>query len=88
MSAPMQTRGQKGGEASLHAPSVSASELASYLKGISFPCSKQDILDTARNNSAPDNVIEWLDRLPDKEYNNVTDVEREFGQIKVTGSQR
>lgn len=82
----MQTRGQKGGEASLHAPNVSASELASYLKGISFPCGKQDIVDTARNNNAPDNVIEWLDRLPDKDYNNVTDIEREFGQLKATGS--
>ncbi len=88
MSAPMQTRGQKGGESSLRAPSVSASELANYLKGISFPCSKQDILDTSRNNNAPDNIIDWLDRLPDKEYNNVTDVEREFGQIKATGSPR
>lgn len=86
MSAPMSTREQKGGEASLHTPNVSVSELASYLKGISFPCGKQDIVDTARNNGAPDNVIDWLDRLPDKEYNNVTDVERGFSQIKAPGS--
>ncbi|MCL4437360.1 MAG: DUF2795 domain-containing protein [Thaumarchaeota archaeon] len=84
----MQTRGQKGGEASLRAPSVSASELANYLRGISFPCGKKDIVDTARNNNAPDNVIDWLDRLPDIEYNNVTDVEKQFGQIKATSSQR
>lgn len=74
--------GPKGGEASLHSPKVSASELALYLKGIDFPAGKMKIIETARSNGAPDNVMQFINRLPEREYHRANEVEHEFGKMK------
>ncbi len=75
-------RGEKGGEASLHSEKVSAAQLQMYLKGINYPANKSKILDTARKNSAPQNVMSFLNRLPDREYRRPTEIEQEFGKMK------
>ena len=74
--------GQKGGEASLHSEKVSAAQLQVYLKGIDYPVNKQQIIEKARSNNAPDNVLTFLNRLPERQYNYPTDVEVEFGKMK------
>ncbi len=74
--------GPLGGKASLHSPSVSASELAIYTKGIHFPASKQDILDVARRNSAPQNVMQFFDALPEGDYASPAQIEAEFSKLK------
>ncbi|WP_038466549.1 DUF2795 domain-containing protein [Candidatus Odyssella acanthamoebae] len=48
-----------------------------YLKGISFPASKNDLIRQAEDNQAPDAVINVLEEFSDKEYNSVTDVAQE-----------
>jgi hypothetical protein len=73
---------QKGGEASLHSINVSSAELAMYIEGVDFPASKQDIIDTAKSNSAPENVMSMMNRLPDRTYNRPTEIEQEFQKIK------
>ena len=65
---PSEERGHAGGEAALHSKKVSAAELAMYLKGINFPADKQKITETARTNRAPKNVMDWIDRLPKRDY--------------------
>ena len=76
------TRGQKGGEASLHSEKVSAAQLQMYLKGIDYPASKHEIVQTARNNSAPENVMSFLNKLPERQYRAPTEVEEEFSKMK------
>lgn len=73
--------GPKGGEVSMNSAKVSAAEIQLYLKGIHYPVNKQKIIQTAKGNSAPDNVISFLNRLPEKQYQYPTDVEVEFGKL-------
>ncbi len=62
----------------------STAKLAFYLKGISFPCDKNEIVNTAEQNGAPDDILDVLRNLPERKYNNATDVEKQFNQIKET----
>lgn len=68
----------------MESENVSAAKLASYMKGIRFPCDKNEIIDKAEQNGAPDNVLEILRDLPEKQYSTAVDVEKEFGKIKGT----
>ncbi len=75
-------KGQTGGESYFRSPNVSASDLTMYLKGVDFPADKQKIIDSAKSHGAPENVIQFLNRLPDKEYVRVTELESEFNKMK------
>ena len=61
---------------------VSASRLAMYMKGINFPADKQMLVNKAKSNGAPDNVMEFMNRLPEKQYNRANEVEQEFGNMQ------
>ncbi len=74
--------GPKGGQASLHSEKVSASQMAVCLKGIDFPARKTEIMDNAKSNGCSDNVLHFIDRLPDREYTRANEVEQEFGKLK------
>ena len=78
----MTTRQQKAGQASMRSEKVSAAQMAQYLKGIGFPASKQDVVNTARSNDAPEKIMSYMNRLPEKTYHRPTEVEQEFGHIK------
>ena len=75
-------RGEKGGEASLHSEKVSAAQIQMYLKGINYPASKEELVRRARTNNAPDKVMDYLRKLPEKEYRFPTDVAVEFSKLK------
>jgi hypothetical protein len=49
-------------------------ELAAFAEKCDFPCTKQDLIDTAEDIGAPDEVMDILDRMPDKNYLSETDV--------------
>ncbi len=74
--------GPKGGEASLHSQKVSAAQFAQYMKGIGFPADKNQIVQTAKSNGAPENVMEFFNRLPSRQYHRANEVEQEFGKLK------
>ena len=74
--------GHAGGEASLRSEKVSAAQIQLYLKGIDYPADKGKIIQTARSNNAPEKVMSFLNRLPEREYRYPTDVEVEFGKMK------
>ncbi len=78
----MEERGEKGGEASLRSEKVSVAQLQMYLKGIDYPANKQKLIQTAKSNNAPENVMSFLNRLPEREYRAPTEVEQEFGKMK------
>lgn len=39
-----------------------------YLKGIDYPADKMTLIDHAKGNNAPDDIIMSLERLPEKEF--------------------
>ncbi len=74
--------GQRGGEASLRSQKVSAAQLQVYLKGMDYPANRQKIINHAKSLNAPDNVMQFLNRLPERQYTRPTEIEQEFGKMK------
>jgi len=63
----------QGQQAPQHAP---PEEVTKYLQGAHFPCSKKDLLDTARHNNAPENVIRALEIMYSEIFQSMDDVTR------------
>ena len=61
---------------------VSAAKIQVYLNGIDYPADKNELVDHAEENGAPDEVMAILRQLADKQYTSPADVEKEFGRIK------
>lgn len=75
--------GRKGGKTSAHNPSkVSAAQIQVYLKGIYYPNNKQQLVQHARSRGAPDDVMSFMNQMPERRYNSPIDVNREFGKMK------
>lgn len=72
---------EAGGEAAARTPG-SAANLATYLKGIDLPCSKDDLLRHAEQNGAPDEVRRTLENLPGQRFETMPDIMKAFGQEK------
>jgi hypothetical protein len=53
-------------------------QVQKFLKGIDYPAKKQDLIEHAKKNNASNEVLEDLNKIPDKEYTNAADVSREF----------
>ncbi|OIH99835.1 MULTISPECIES: DUF2795 domain-containing protein [unclassified Curtobacterium] len=49
-------------------------QVQKYLSGIDYPASKDDIVSTAEQENAPDDVLEALRGIPDREYDGPTAV--------------
>ncbi len=45
-----------------------------YLRNVNFPADKMEIVNNARDQNAPDDVVRNLDMLPDKRFNSAEDV--------------
>lgn len=39
-----------------------------YLKGADYPASRGDLVELARSNNAPDEIVEGLESLPDDQF--------------------
>ena len=52
------------------------------LKGIRFPATKHELLDHAKENHAPHDVMTVLKKFGEKEYNSVIDISKEVGRIE------
>ncbi|MBK1988915.1 DUF2795 domain-containing protein [Sphaerospermopsis aphanizomenoides BCCUSP55] len=61
---------------------VSAVDISRSLSGIDFPANKQKLVNHARDKNASQEIIEILQEMPEREYDNMADVEHEFGQVK------
>lgn len=53
-------------------------EVQKALKDIDYPASKKDLIKHAKKHDARKEVIEDLDKLPEKEYTNAAAVSKEF----------
>jgi hypothetical protein len=49
-------------------------QLQKFLGGVDYPCSRDDLVQYARGNGAPDEVLQQLQDLPEQTYNGPDDV--------------
>lgn len=70
----------EGGRGDPHKASPAAIE--KYLKGINFPAQKKDLINHAKGNQAPDDVMHVLESFEEKEYRSPIDVSKEVGRIE------
>lgn len=47
-----------------------------YIHDIDFPCNKDDLFDFASDNGAPDEVLDVINQLPDKQFASTADLAR------------
>jgi hypothetical protein len=60
----------------------SPANLQKFLKGADYPMSKDDLMDLANENGAPDEIMDILDQMPDVDFEGVTDVQECYGEIE------
>jgi len=58
----------------------SPANIQKYLKGQDYPANKQDLVKTARENKAPEEVMEVLNALPEAEFGGPQDVMKGYGE--------
>jgi hypothetical protein len=79
---------KRGGRTAVKSSSISAATIAKVLSGIDFPKSKDSLKQYAKEHISKaevkdaEAVLNVLDDLPAREYNNMADVEHEVGRIK------
>jgi hypothetical protein len=56
--------------------------VAQYLRGVTFPVSKQDLLRFARLGSAGPHLLQVIERLADRSYGNVNEVISAVGVLR------
>lgn len=61
----------------------SPSSIIDFVKGMDFPCTKEDLINHAEDNNAPDRVINILQKLPDREYQSMTDLTEAAVKVMV-----
>ena len=47
-----------------------------------FPAGKNKLVDNARNNDAPEDVMNLINKLPSKTYNSPIDITKEIGKME------
>ncbi len=68
----------RSGEAGHVSPAI----VEKYLKGMHYPAEKRNLVDNAKNREAPSNVMDLINKLPDKTYNSPIDITKEIGKIE------
>jgi hypothetical protein len=78
--------GKKGGRTAARS-SVSAAAIAKVLSGIDFPKRKNSLKEYAEKNISkvefsgdPNEILDVIDKLPDREYHDMADVEKSVGK--------
>ncbi len=60
---------------------TSPAQIRKFLKDVEYPVKKQDLIEQAKKNNGSNEVLQDLNRIPDKEYTGATDIDREFESI-------
>lgn len=61
---------------------VSTGDILQYLRGIRFPIRKDGLLSRARDNDAPQDVMDVLGKLPDQVYRSTADINMAVSDIE------
>lgn len=54
--------------------SFAEQKFADYTQGMTFPATKDQILAHARENHMPQEIIDRLEKLPDKQFNSISEL--------------
>lgn len=57
-----------------------AAAIQAALKGIHYPASRQDLVNQAQQNGAPDGLLNWIKGLPQDQFGGPQDVQKAFGK--------
>lgn len=60
----------------------SPADILNFLEGIDFPASKEELVDHAEDNNAPQEVIDVLEQLPDQQFMSLADILSGVGQVE------
>ena len=60
---------------------ISPISVSKHLGGIDFPAGKNELVEHARTKNADDQIIEILQHMPEKRYENMADVMKGVGQV-------
>jgi hypothetical protein len=60
----------------------SPADITHYLKGIDFPCNKNDLISHAKQNGAEQSVINLLQNMPERQYMDMADVMKSYNQVR------
>ena len=63
-----------------------STDIERYLRDVDFPANKRDIVEEARRQNAPEDVVRALDKLPDQKFNSSMDVTRGMGSTGMGSS--
>jgi len=55
-------------------------QIAGAMKGVDFPADRDQIVEQAKSNGAPDQVVEEIGKLPDGDFQNVAEVMSAIGR--------
>ncbi len=61
---------------------VNPIQVQKYLKGVDYPCSKQDLVNKAKQEGADENVLNTLQAMRMDRFNSPNDVAQAIGQIE------
>ncbi len=71
--------GKKAVEKSETSEKASPAAIEKYLHGVDFPAEKNQLLQHAKKNQAPESVLKSIDGLPSKTYNSPIDISKAMG---------
>jgi hypothetical protein len=61
---------------------VNTAEIEKFLQGMHYPASKNDLNRKARDNHAPDIIIDLINNLPQRRFESPRDVSRAIEEIE------
>ncbi len=64
----------------------SAANVTHYLAGVKFPVGKREIEEQARRNGADPPVLDAIRDMPERQFSDMSDVMKAFGDEKSSGS--
>ncbi len=60
----------------------SPSNVTHHLKGIDFPANKADLVQHAKKNGAESDVLDEIEAMPERDYENMADVMQAYGEAE------
>lgn len=61
---------------------ISTGEIQEYLGGLDYPVDKNKLVSYAREQGAPQEVVDILSKIPEKQYPTPIDVNKEIGKVE------
>lgn len=61
---------------------VNPIQVQKFLNNVNYPASKQDLVNTAKQQGASDDVLNTLQQMPGDSYNSPNDVSQAIGKIE------